>query len=63
MNDDFYKVLISKINDFSTIYAYNFNPKYKEWSWWVLRENSANTQVNDIKDFEASKLVGSIEWE
>ena len=30
---------------------------------WVLRENSYNTQVNDTKDFEASKLGGTIEWE
>ena len=30
---------------------------------WVLRENSANTQVNDTNDFEASKLGGTIEWE
>ena len=30
---------------------------------WVLRENSANTQVNDINDFDASKLGGPIEWE
>jgi len=30
---------------------------------WVLRENIAITQVNDTKDFEASKLGGSIEWE
>ena len=30
---------------------------------WVLRENSANTQVNDTNDFEASKLSGTIEWE
>ena len=30
---------------------------------WVLRENSANTQVNDTKDFEASKWGGTIEWE
>ena len=29
----------------------------------VLSENSANTQVNDTKDFEASKLGGTIEWE
>ena len=30
---------------------------------WVLRENSAKTQVNDTNDFEASKLVRTIEWE
>ena len=30
---------------------------------WVLRENSAITQVNDIKDLEASKSRGTIEWE
>ncbi len=30
---------------------------------WVLRENSANTQVNDTNDFEVSKLSGTIEWE
>ena len=30
---------------------------------WVLRENSANTKVNDTKDFEASKLGRTIEWE
>ena len=29
----------------------------------VLRENIAITEVNDIKDFEASKFDGSIEWE
>jgi len=27
----------------------------------LLRENSAITQVNDTKDFEASKLGGTIE--
>ena len=30
---------------------------------WVLRENSAITQVNDTNDFEALKLGGTIEWE
>ena len=30
---------------------------------WVLRENSANTQVNYTNYFEASKLGGTIEWE
>jgi hypothetical protein len=30
---------------------------------WVLGENSANTQVNDTNDFEASKLGGTIDWE
>ena len=30
---------------------------------WVLRENSASTQVNETNDFEASKLGGTIEWE
>ena len=30
---------------------------------WVLRENDANTQVNDTNDFEASKSLGTIEWE
>ena len=30
---------------------------------WVLRENSANTQVNDTNNFEASKLGETIEWE
>ena len=29
----------------------------------VLRENSANTQVNDTNDYEVSKLGGTIEWE
>ena len=29
----------------------------------VLRENNANTKVNDSNDFEALKLVGTIEWE
>ena len=29
----------------------------------VLSENSAITQVNDTNDFEALKLVGTIEWE
>ena len=28
---------------------------------WVLRENSAITQVNDTNDFEASKLGGTID--
>jgi hypothetical protein len=30
---------------------------------WVLRGNSAITQVNDTNDFEVSKLGGTIEWE
>ena len=30
---------------------------------WFLRENIANTQVNDTNDFEASKLGTTIEWE
>ena len=30
---------------------------------WVLRENSAITQVIDTNDFEESKLGGIIEWE
>tara|TARA_A100001234_G_C12447374_1_gene309545 strand:- start:126 stop:239 length:114 start_codon:yes stop_codon:yes gene_type:complete len=30
---------------------------------WVLRENTAITQVNDTKHFEASKWGGTIEWE
>tara|TARA_Y100000994_G_scaffold13084_1_gene10124 strand:- start:1760 stop:1873 length:114 start_codon:yes stop_codon:yes gene_type:complete len=30
---------------------------------WVLSENSAITKVNDINDFEASKLGEPIEWE
>ena len=30
---------------------------------WGLRDNSANTQVNDTNDFEASKLGRTIEWE
>ena len=30
---------------------------------YVLREDSAISQVNDINDFEASKLGGTIEWE
>ena len=30
---------------------------------WVLSEKSADTQVNDTDDFEASKLGGTIEWE
>tara|TARA_A100000164_G_scaffold303656_1_gene279401 strand:+ start:837 stop:950 length:114 start_codon:yes stop_codon:yes gene_type:complete len=30
---------------------------------WFLRENIANTQVNHTKDFEASKLGGTIESE
>ena len=50
-------------NEFSTISSYNYNEKYKELSQWVLRENITITQVNDIKDFEASKLGRSIEWE
>ena len=30
---------------------------------WVLRENSAITQVNDTNDFEVSKSRETIEWE
>ena len=30
---------------------------------WVLRENSANTQVNDTNVFEAQKMGRTIEWE
>ena len=30
---------------------------------FVLRENSAITQVNDTNDFEVTKLSGTIEWE
>jgi len=30
---------------------------------WVLRENSAITQVNDTNDFGVSKLGGTTEWE
>ena len=29
----------------------------------VLSENSTITKVNDTNDFEALKLVGTIEWE
>ena len=29
----------------------------------ALRENSANTQVNDTNDFEALKLGRTIKWE
>tara|TARA_B100000161_G_scaffold209555_1_gene154374 strand:- start:95 stop:208 length:114 start_codon:yes stop_codon:yes gene_type:complete len=30
---------------------------------WVLRDNSAITQVSHTNDFEASKSGGTIEWE
>ena len=30
---------------------------------WVLRENSATTQVSHTNPFEASKLGETIEWE
>ena len=41
----------------------NYKEKYKKWQSSVCHESYPFKEVNDINQFEVSKLVGTIEWE